>query len=190
MAKVSGPLHSDQASGTIAKTIVFSHRMGQNVVRSWAKPANRMTFKQGDNRTILGGVGRAASAVKPLSDYAVMMTDLNKISMGQTKQSQLVRSIIALYLPTRASIDTLYTEFQAHSAHSDFQDAALGIGLSDFQTAYGEATNPITAGEQLYLIAKIAIAWGFTGSPYTVEFSTWTDTEIALLVAALAAPTV
>jgi hypothetical protein len=65
MAKVFGPLHSDGATGKLANAIVFFPWKGNNVVRKWLKPTNKKSAKQGVQRCIMGGTGRACGEILP-----------------------------------------------------------------------------------------------------------------------------
>ena len=53
MAKVTGPLLSIDARGTVADTLVFSYWRGQHYVRRWLKPANPNTAAQQTQRGYL-----------------------------------------------------------------------------------------------------------------------------------------
>ena len=46
MAKVTGPLYSVSASGTVGKAFTFGQWKGRQWVRSWFKPANPNTSAQ------------------------------------------------------------------------------------------------------------------------------------------------
>lgn len=53
MAKVRGPLHSDSASGKVAKAIVFSTWKGRPYVRQLVIPKNPMSDQQVDVRAVI-----------------------------------------------------------------------------------------------------------------------------------------
>lgn len=187
MAKVTMPLMSGTASGKIGDAIVFFGWKGINVVRGFVIPANPMSNDQGDQRLILGGVGRACGAVKKKSDYEGQLNTLGLIPAGQTKQSYLVKKIIDLYMANATAFEAIYTEFNAHSAKTDFTSSAAGIGLADLDISYKGTAHSFSKGMQLYVLAKVAIALAFTGSPYTTALASWTSTEITAMVADLAA---
>lgn len=187
MAKVTMPLMSGTASGKIGDAIVFFGWKGINVVRGFVIPANPQSNDQGDQRLILGGVGRACGAVKKTSDYEGQLNTLGLIPAGQTKQSYLVKKIIDLYMYDATHFEGIYTEFEAHSAKADFTSSAAGIGLATLDVAYKGTAHSFSAGMQLYVLAKVAIALAFTGAPYTTALASWTATEISALVADLAA---
>lgn len=53
MARVSGPLFSMSASGTVGKTITYGTWKGRPYVREWFKPENPQAAKQVNVRTAL-----------------------------------------------------------------------------------------------------------------------------------------
>ena len=59
MAKVRGPLHSDEASGTLGKSVTFARNRGLNVVRQTVTPNNPRTVPQLDARVVLRVTGQA-----------------------------------------------------------------------------------------------------------------------------------
>ena len=59
MAKVKGPIHSDQASGTLAKAVTFTRSRGINVARQTITPTNPRTVPQLDARVLLRVTGQA-----------------------------------------------------------------------------------------------------------------------------------
>lgn len=189
MAKVTGPLMSLDASGQVGKTIVFAKWKGQNYVRELVKPLNPEDPDQGDARMIFGGVGRAAGVVKPTSDYEAQMISLGKIPAGQSKQSALVKFMVDSYMTDATAFEAIYTAFEAHAEKAAFTASAATAGLIDLDIAYKGTTHEFSAGMMLYLLAKTAIAYGFTGSPYDTALASWTATETAELIADLA-PTV
>lgn len=86
MAKVFGPLHSDDASGRIKRAIVFLKWKGQNRVRIWARPYNRKSTLQRAARSCFC---RAVQGWHSLSEEYVgfwnvyadkISTDLNPVS--------------------------------------------------------------------------------------------------------------
>lgn len=61
MARVTGPLMSMEASGTIGQTLTFSNWVGRQYVRRWTRPANPQTVDQMDQRNAFSVVGVAVS---------------------------------------------------------------------------------------------------------------------------------
>lgn len=182
MAKVSGPLYSMSASGKIADAMVFFTWKGNNVVRSYVKPANPMSADQGDQRIIMGGTGRAVGKVKPGFSFAQQLIDLNLIPSGQTKQSFLVKYIIDNYLYDAVAYAAQLAAVTGHSAYSDWQAGADDLSIVAFDLAYASVA-PYNKALGLYLLAKAAIALGFTGTPYSTSLASWTSTQIDAMVA-------
>lgn len=182
MAKVDGPLQSFGASGKIADSIVFFTWKGRNVVRKWLKPANPQATEQGDRRIIMGGTGRAVGKILADSDFHDQLIDLELIPGGQTKQSYLVKYVIANYISNATDYSTELAAMKAHGASSDIGDAADSLNILEFDLDYA-TIDPYDKRLGVYLIAKAAIALGFTGSPYTLSLASWTATHWAALAA-------
>lgn len=177
MAKVTGPLYSMSASGKIADAMVFFGWKGVNVVRQWLKPANPQSASQGDVRIIMGGTGKAVGTITPSSAFHQQLIDLSLIPGGQTKQSYLVKYIIDHYLDNATNYTTQLAACTGHTAYSDFQSLADSLSIVEFDLDYATVA-AYDKALGLYLIAKAAIALGFTGSPYDTALSSWTATEI------------
>lgn len=63
MARVSGPLHSDTASGKFAGSLVFAHWKGRKYARSLVTPANPKSAKQVGIRSMLKFLAQAWAAL-------------------------------------------------------------------------------------------------------------------------------
>ena len=63
MARVSGPLHSDTASGTFAKSMTFSHWKGRPYVRECVTPSNPRFPKQVGVRAMMGFLAKAWATI-------------------------------------------------------------------------------------------------------------------------------
>ena len=61
MARVTGPLMSMEASGTIGKTLTFANWVGRQYVRRWTRPANPQTADQMDQRNAFSVIGVGVS---------------------------------------------------------------------------------------------------------------------------------
>ena len=193
MAKVFGPLHSDGATGKLANAIVFFPWKGNNVVRKWLKPTNKKSAGQGVRRVMFGGTGRACGEILPrpgvttISNFAAALINLKLIPGGQTKQSFMVDYIMSHYLTTATAFAAMLLEMTSNT--TVFQ--ALGtiantLGLVNYEVSYdGVAAYDKALG--LYLIAKSAIALGFTVSPYTTPLASWAAADCTLFGADLTA---
>ena len=188
MAKCTGPLYSLSASGKIADAMVYFAWKGVNVVREWLKPANPQSATQGNQRTLLGGTGRAVGEILPhpgattVSKFAQQLIDLKLIPGGQTKQSFLVKYILDHYLTDATAFGTELAAFTGHTYASVFQSSADDLGIVNFALAY-DTIAPYDKGLGLYLIAKSAIALGFTGTPYISAIGDWLTADIEGMVA-------
>jgi len=182
MAKVTGPLYSMSASGKIANAMVFFGWKGTNVVRQWLKPSNPMSSGQGDARLIMGGTGKACSAIKVDEAFHGQLKTLNVIPGGQTKQSYTVKKIIDTFLSTPTAFEAEVTAYEAHAAKADFDSAAATLGLTTFDIAYKGTSSSYAGGLMVYLLARLGIQLAFTGSPYDTALASWTSTEIDELV--------
>lgn len=191
MAKVYGPLFSISATGRFADALVNFGWKGRNVVRQWLRPLNRRSSDQGDVRMALGGLGRACGVVGVDSAYHEQLKTLNVIPTDQTKQSYLVKKIKELYFGStgatfRTNYKTILAEITGHTSYTSFAAAADDLAIADFDLNYA-AVAPFEKELGVYVLAKVAIALGFTGSPYTKTLSAWTATQIDKMVGHLAA---
>jgi len=182
MAKVTMPLLSGTASGKIADAMVHFSWKGIAVVRQWLKPANPQSAAQGDRRIILGGLGRACGEVLPSSVYHDKLVGLGLIPSGQTKQSYLVKYIADHYLTNATAYVTELANCTGHTAYAAFGTAADTLGIVAFDLDYATIAE-FNKALGLYLLAKTAIALGFTGAPYSTALSSWTATQINAMVA-------
>lgn len=78
MARVTGPLMSMEASGTVGKSLTFSNWVGRQYVRRWTRPSNPQTVDQMDQRNAFSVVGVAVS-------WANKSTQINS-STGKTDE--------------------------------------------------------------------------------------------------------
>ena len=181
MAKVTAPLMSMSASGKIGDAIVFFGWKGINVVRGFVKPANPMNAAQGNQRVMFGGTGRAVAEIKPEKAFAQQLIDLKLITSGQTKQSFLVKYILAHYITDSTSYAAELAALTAHTAYTAFVASATELGLVDFSLDY-DTVGAYDKALGLYLIAKAAIDLGLTGTPYTTNITTWDLAAVEAMV--------
>lgn len=181
MAKVTGPLMSMSASGKIADSIVFFSLRGANVVRQWLKPANPMKPSQGDQRIMLGGTGRAVGEIVKAKKFAEQLVTLGLVIAPNTKQSFLVQYILSHFITGSTSYLVELSACTNHASYGAFTTAAGTLNLHEFDLDYATVA-PYDKALGLYLIAKAAIALNFTGVPYSVALSTWTGTQVNLMI--------
>lgn len=177
MAKVTGPLFSVSASGKVADSIVFFGLKGQNVVRQWLKPANKMSSGQGNNRTYLAGTGKAVGKIKADKAIALQLTALGLVTGVNSKQSFLVAYILNHYLTSTTAYAAELAAVTAHTASLAFGTMADALTIVEFKLPYSSvATFEKRLG--LYLIAKALIANGLTGTPYTTNITAWVAADV------------
>ena len=160
MAKVTGPLMSLDASGTVAKTAVFSKWNGINYVRHRVIPKNPRTDLQAQARQYVGATGYALSSVLTIAKDTV-----NKVGSegfqaakvaapaGQSWISNAVTKILGTAMGT--IIANLATFAGLAAVAALYETAGGDAGLADFNLSYG-MLDPITKGACLYLMAKFA----------------------------------
>lgn len=189
MAKVWGPLHSDDARGKLADSLVYMGWKGIKSVRQLVTPQNPQSADQGNIRTIIGGIGRAVGRVLAGQDFDTKLIATGVIPSDQSKQSYLVKYIKNNIIGgAGATMTDAYNSvlacFTGHTASADFDSGASTAGISDFSLTY-DTIATFERGLGLYLLAKAAIAIGLTGSPYTKTLAKWTATHIDKLVSDL-----
>lgn len=182
MAKVTNPLHSESASGKLANSIVFFTWKGRNVVRKWLKPANPMSADQGDQRLFLAVAGKACSKIQKNEDYAGQLNTLSLIPGGQTKQSFCVKTMIDVFMSDGTAYEAEYTAYNGHTHKAAFDAGASDLGLTTIDIAYKGTTHSAPGGLLVYLLAKLAIYFEFTGAPYSTAIASWNTTEVSAMV--------
>ena len=190
MSKVTGPLHSDVASGKVAKCLVFSTWKGQPYVRGLVTPKNAMSEDQGDFRLILGGTGKAA---KPVDKTSNVVTALKTITTGiNSWVSNFVKAVCKNYMVDATAFEAIVTAYTAHTDKTSFISNAATLGMTDFDVAYKGTTNKYTAGMQLYVLAKYLVdVQGsnpdlLASDPFDTALADWTGSEITAMLAEIA----
>ncbi len=187
MAKVQGPLFSMSAAGKLGDALVYFPWKGLSVVREWLIPTNKQSAVQGNRRTMLGGTGRAVGEIRPnpasaiVSAFAQQLITLGLIPGGQTKQSFLVQYILDHFLTTPSAFVTMLAEFTGHTYSAVFGTSATALGLVDFSLPY-DSIAAYDKGLGLYLIAKAAVAFPLSGTPYSTALASWVTADIEGMV--------
>lgn len=159
-AKVTGPLFSLSASGSVGKTLVFSKWIGRDYVRQLVIPANPQSDNQALARTALGSLGRALGFVRfpnALNEFSSSQFYLDAAAGKPADQSwiswairTLLGTSLATYEANRAAYDGL-----SSGVKTQYTVGATALGLTDFDIGYGDGS-AITKGEQLYHMAWFA----------------------------------
>lgn len=191
MAKLVGPLHSDDARGKFAGAIVFIGWKGIQTARRWLKPANPKSTGQGDVRLVMGGLGRAVGKVGVESAIHTQLKTLELIPDRQTKQSYLVQYIHDNYLAGTgatftAAYNAMVAELTGHTLYSVFLSAADDLNITAFDLTYASIIE-FNKALGIYLLGKAAVDLNFTGSPYTIALASWSTNNIAEFTADFAA---
>lgn len=191
MAKVTGPLYSLSASGTIGKAMVHFGWKGINVVREWLKPTNPKTANQGDVRIVFGGLGQASRCVgledttHTASPFALDARLCNP--SGQTWASFLVQHLTNTYMSDATAYEAIYTAFEAHAQKAIFTAQAAILELADFNVSYKGTAHVFSKGMQLYMLALYGIGMlalkenVFNRAPYTTAIGSWAAGDPVLL---------
>lgn len=176
MAKVTGPLMSLDASGSVAETITFSKWKGRNYVRQRIIPSNPQTAGQLAGRSILGTIAKAAASVlTSFADAAHVGSPFftaarDGAPSGQSWVSWLQKVMYSLF-------DARVTAYAALSGTiKGYYDAsAATIGLGSYTDVAGDVH---TAGEQLYVLAYFAVNYlGYTGFASGIGSASSTETD-------------
>ncbi len=161
MAKVTGPLMSLDASGTVGHTAVFSKWKGRNYVRLRVTPKNVKSNDQAKTRTVLGLLGKALSfilfpTVANGGDMSQFYADdLAHTPAGQSWISYAIRQLIGTGLSTWDTVSTAWGSVSG-TVQGYFTTGAASLGLADFSLPYG-TFGVIDSGEQLYHLAVFAV---------------------------------
>lgn len=187
MSKVVAPLGSFSASGKLGKALVYFSHLGRNVVRSLVTPANPQTAPQGNNRLLLGALGRASKPVSPMSAWYADVTET--VSTGQTWVSDFVRNAIAIFGTGNTGVSAIVTALNAHAETAVFESVAVSLGLTSVTIPYADSPNALTPGAQLYALAAHTMALAganpslFDRTPYDTPLGDWDSSDIAAFAA-------
>lgn len=159
MARVTGPLMSMEASGTIGKSLTFANWVGRQYVRRWTRPANPRTANQMEQRNAFSvvGVGVSWANKNPQENSDTGKTDeqafRSKTPSGMRWngyiQKVLTGSGAAGYKAAKAAWDQL-------SYQSSWEDAAAAV-VPPIKSAPqylpgGASAAPATPGEVLFIM--------------------------------------
>lgn len=184
MAKVTGPLHSDGATGQLGKTIVFGVWKGVAYVRKYVVPANPQSANQGDQRIIIGGTGRSVGKVGVTSPFNEKLSLKAVIPAGQSKQSYLVKYIMDHFLDTMTKYTSELAAVTAYSGITSWNKGADNLGVVAFDLDYATISQ-YSKALGLTLLYKTQQALGFTGSAFTPTLATMTNTKVHTFITKL-----
>jgi len=175
-------MHSDGASGQFAKAMVFAGWKGVQYVRKYVIPANPQSSDQGDQRILMGGVGRSVGKITVAGGFNTKLALKAVVPAGQSKQSYLVKYILDHYLSTMTAYASELAELTGATAYTAWQTGATAKGIANFDLAYATVA-AFDRGLGVRLLYKTAQALGFTGTAYTATLSAMTGADVDAFVA-------
>lgn len=170
--RLTGPGMSLSASGTMAKTLVFSIWKGQAYGRVRVIPKNPKSTGQNDVRSILGTLAKACRAVLTAKrDVAVPAVGSQFFQDGNLRAPAGQSWISFLQKVLNAQFGALVTAFGALTTVADlYETAGADAGMSSY---IDKSLVTHTAGEQLYMLASFATAsLGYTGFASGIDSAT------------------
>lgn len=139
MAKVTSPLMSLDASGSIAGALTFSKWKGRNYARQLVIPANPQTVGQQESRARMGAGGRMASFLGLGSAAQVSFNE--KAPAGQSGAGYWVKQMIARF----DASDADYNNVANATVKGYFDTAAASAGIFSV-TIPGDTPLEVPAG--------------------------------------------
>jgi hypothetical protein len=92
-----------------------------------------------------------------------------------------VQYILDHYILDSSTYASELAELTAHTSYEAFKASADDLNIVEFDLAYASVA-PYDKALGLYLIAKSAIALGFTGTPYTTNITAWVTADVEGMV--------
>lgn len=144
MAKVTSPLMSMDASGSLGGAITFAKWKGRNYVRQLVIPSNPQTSGQQDARAALGGGGKFNSVV----DFGspADLAEKDAAPSGQSGASNFVKLVTQRWVAEKAK----YVNVTNATIKGYFDAGAVDAGLLGF-TVPGETPLVVPAGLILWV---------------------------------------
>lgn len=158
MAKVIGPLFSQEARGQFAKTAVFRRRRGQNVVSSYVEPANPNTAAQAGVRDKLSII---SALVRRLRSENLKLTSENDTFVQYGRENAVGAEVwpnVISRLTLGAALATINASITAYDALQAaqklvWQNDATG-NPANFQDIERPSGTSFTAGEQSFILQR------------------------------------
>ena len=185
MAKVRGPIHSDEASGTLAKSMTFARNRGLNVVRQTVTPNNPRTVPQLDARVLLRVTGQA---FKRMNSGQAGKESGNTMTPKEYYQSVVVAPDIWTNVHMKDGYPEGKTQLQndsaAYLALTEEQQGAWATWNTALQRPF-EDVQPVGEGSVGY--AEVIVAYSFCAALYRGGYlatfdgiapPTWDNTQV------------
>lgn len=164
MAKVTGPLFSQEARGQFAQTAVFTRRRGQNIARSYVIPSNPMTDNQIAQRIRLAAIGIVTRRVRATNwEYTGQTQTWIEYYQSRTRTGEVWNSALGREMlgPANANYLARLAEWEAldggdQTAWTDEAEGTVG-GLAD----YTRGSTTVASGFMLFLAQFTVAAAGY-----------------------------
>lgn len=178
MAKVTSPLMSLDASGSVAGAITFSKWKGRNYVRQLVIPANPRSSGQVASREKVGAGGRMASYMEVESPAQVAFNEL--APSGISGANLYVKEIISRYATAKSD----YNNVSNATEKGYFDAAAASLGL---QSVTIPAETPVVVPAGLILWVGYEAAYRLDNTIADTPAVDATEAEITEFVGNLSA---
>ena len=159
MARVTGPLMSMEASGTIGKTLTFANWVGRQYVRRWTRPSNPQTADQMDQRNAFSVIGVGVSQANKCLQVNSSTTKTDEQAIrGKTPSGMRWNGYIQKVLTGSgaAGYTAAKTAWNAVLNKVGWETAAAGltppVPSAPQYLAGGATDTPATPGEVLFIM--------------------------------------
>lgn len=166
MARVTAPLLSLDASGTVGKTATFSKWKGRNYVRLRVTPQNPQSNSQAQVRTILAALGKTVKKIE--SDSTLYNQIVAVTPNDQSWSSYIMKTITGVNNADFAVSKAAYELAGNATVAGYFDTEAASLGLSSFGLSYG-TYGEVTGGLMLWALASAAFRLGLAIAPVAPE---------------------
>lgn len=165
MAKVTGPLLSLSASGTVGKALTFGSWKGINTARIASTPSNPQTTSQMANRAFLAAGGKITKVTHPMSSEAEFLR--TKTPAGQSYASYFIREILGTGNVNIAAAKTAYNTGGNAAVKAFFDAAAADISLESVSLD-GTSNTEVSGGLALWAAYAASYRLGSPNAPAAV----------------------
>lgn len=178
MAKTIMPLLSAEASGKIAKSMVFFYWKGLNVVRKYTIPANPRSLDMKSVRMKLAALGKNIAAMTTAAPAGKIVTVLKAAAPANMIWNSYFVKAALDQIKSDAAFTAAEAAFAAHAHKGVFDASAASLGMSDILPGVA-FSQTVSAGFQLYLGAYAAQKLGLVGTTnYGADLSSWVTQDI------------
>lgn len=166
-AKVTGPLLSFDASGTVGKTATYSKWKGRNYTRLRVVPKNPQSASQGITRTIMGAIGKVIRAISPTG---ILYTQLSAVvPADQGWNGYFTREMSGSNFANFEASRTAYELVDNATVKGYFDAEAASLGLTGFELPYTPVGEDVPGGLALWAAADAAFRLGLAIAPEIPE---------------------